>query len=41
MSWDLLYGSYCLCLQKDPTEEAELQYDEFGFRLDSDGKKKT
>eukprot|EP00063_Salmo_salar_P074683 XP_014049518.1 PREDICTED: small G protein signaling modulator 3-like isoform X1 [Salmo salar] len=24
--------------QKDPTEEAELQYDEFGFRLDSDGK---
>uniref|UniRef100_A0A8C7V8N9 Small G protein signaling modulator 3 n=1 Tax=Oncorhynchus mykiss TaxID=8022 RepID=A0A8C7V8N9_ONCMY len=22
--------------QKDPTEEAELQYDEFGFRLDSD-----
>lgn len=27
-----------LFLQKDPTEQSELQYDEFGFRVDAEGK---
>lgn len=27
----------CLFLQKDPTEQPELQYDEFGFRVDAEG----
>ncbi len=27
----------CLALQKDPSEQSELQYDEFGFRMDTEG----
>lgn len=27
----------CLALQKDSSEQPELQYDEFGFRMDTEG----
>lgn len=27
----------CLSLQKDSSEQPELQYDEFGFRMDTEG----
>lgn len=28
---------FCLFLQKDPSEQPEHQYDEFGFRVDTEG----
>lgn len=27
----------CLSLQKEPSEQPELQYDEFGFKVDTEG----
>lgn len=30
-------SAICLSLQKDPSEQPELQYDEFGFRVDTEG----
>lgn len=27
--------------QKDPTEQSDLQYDEFGFRVDAEGELRT
>ncbi len=37
--WEVVHFSEMLfwLLQKDPNMEAELQYDEFGFRIDSEG----
>lgn len=39
---DIVYGLFTslpfLFPQKDPTEQSEPQYDEFGFRVDAEGK---